>query len=61
MTRCPSDYYKKVSAVKTDPSSKDIVCLLCECLGEEDKAVTNTDETQIAENHLMCECPKRPQ
>ena len=35
-----SDYDRKVAVAKTVPSPKDIMCLLCEFLGEKDEAVT---------------------
>ena len=50
MTRCP--------IAKTGPSRKDIVRLLCECLGEEDKNATKKDGAQVAEKHLVHEFPK---
>ena len=43
---------------KTGPSPKEIVFLLCEHLGEEDKVVLKKDGTQVAENNLVHECPK---
>ena len=53
MTRCPID--------ETSPSPKNIVCLLCEFLGEENKDVAKRDGTHASEKHLVREIPKGEQ
>ena len=40
----------KVAAANIASSPKDIVCMLCECLGDEDKVITKKDGTKIVQS-----------